>query len=78
MTGRVIVISGTLTKKRSVFVKMIRQNGGRVSNSVTKGTSYLLLGPDKKGGCKHRQALSYGVPVISESQFFQILQGGIQ
>ncbi len=78
MTGQTIVISGTLTKKRSVFVKMIRQNGGRVSNSVTKNTSYLLLRPDKKGGGKHRKALAYGIPIVSENQFLQIIQGGTQ
>jgi len=78
MTGQTIVISGTLRKKRSEYEKMIRQNGGRVSKSITKNTSCLLLGPDKEGGGKHRKALAYGVPVITESEFYQILQGGIQ
>lgn len=77
MAGQVIVISGTLTQKRSVFTKMIVQNGGRVSNSITKNTSYLLLGPDKQNGGKHRKALDYGIPVITENQFLQILQGGM-
>ncbi|WP_054692493.1 BRCT domain-containing protein [Syntrophomonas palmitatica] len=77
LDGQVIVISGTLLKKRSVVVATIHNNGGLVSNSINKKTAYLLLGPDKRNGGKHRKAIKYGIPVISENDFEKILKGRV-
>jgi DNA ligase (NAD+) len=44
----------------------IESHGGKVTDSVSKKTSYLVLGENP--GSKHDKALSLGVPVIGEAE----------
>jgi len=76
LTGKTFVITGTLSMKRSDVEKLIRDNGGKTTGSVSKNTDYVILGPDKTGTNKHKKALSLGIPIISENEFRKILRAG--
>lgn len=75
LAGKTIVITGTLSMKRSEVENLIRANGGKPSGSVSKNTDFVILGPDKSGSAKHKKAMSLGVPIISEAEFQEILAG---
>lgn len=66
------VITGTLSQSRKHYETIIKNNGGNVSSSVTKKTSYLLAG--EEAGSKKEKALKLGVPILDETNFFNILK----
>ena len=64
LEGKTFVITGTLPgMKREEAAALIEENGGKVTNSVSKKTDFLLCGAD--AGSKLAKAQSLGVPVIS-------------
>jgi len=68
LKGLTFVITGTLrTLKRKEAEELIRLHGGDVVSSVSKNTSFLLTG--EKAGTKKDTAESFGVHIISESEF---------
>ena len=71
--GKTFVLTGTLpTYTRSDASALIEQNGGKVSSSVSKKTSYVLAGED--AGSKLTKAQSLGVTVITEEEFLSMIQ----
>ena len=67
------VLTGTLpTLSRNEATKLIEDNGGRVSSSVSKQTSYVLLG--EEAGSKLAKAEVLGIPTISESEFLDMIK----
>lgn len=52
--GKTFVITGTLENSRDYYVKLIEAQGGKVSNSVSKKTNYVLIGTD--AGSKEAKA----------------------
>jgi DNA ligase (NAD+) len=67
LSGLTFVVTGTLpTFSREEVKEFIELHGGKVIDSVSKKTSYLVLGENP--GSKHTKALSLGVPVISEGE----------
>lgn len=72
LQGLTFVITGTLpTLKREDVVTLIESNGGKVSSSVSKKTSYLIAG--EKAGSKLEKAVASGVRVITEQQFLEMI-----
>jgi DNA ligase (NAD+) len=72
LTGKTFVITGTLpTLSRDEAAGLIRANGGIVSGSVSKKTSYVLAGSDP--GSKFNKARQLGVGILSEKQFLDML-----
>ena len=68
LTGKVFVLTGTLqTMTREEAAAEIERLGGKVSGSVSKKTSYLVVGED--AGSKLDKATSLGVPVLNEADF---------
>ena len=64
LTGLTFCITGTLEgMSRSDAESLIESNGGKPVSSVSKKTSYLLMGAD--AGSKERKARELGVPIIS-------------
>lgn len=71
--GKTFVLTGTLpTMKRSEASKLIEENGGKTSSSVSKKTDYVLAGED--AGSKLTKAQSLGVTVISEEEFLNMIK----
>ncbi len=71
MAGKTFVITGTLSKPRDEFKRIIEENGGKVSGSVSKKTDYLLCGSD--AGSKLENAKTLGVSILDEDQFRRLL-----
>lgn len=67
LTGKKIVITGTLSQPRSVFEERIRALGGQVVGSVSSKTDYLLAGED--AGSKLEKARQLGIKILTESDF---------
>jgi DNA ligase (NAD+) len=65
-TGMTFVITGTLPVwSREEAKEFIESHGGKVTDSVSKKTSYLVLGENP--GSKLDKARSFGVPVLDEA-----------
>lgn len=71
--GISFVITGTLSETRDKFEKIIKNNGGKVSSSVSKNTKYLLAGENP--GSKVDKASALGVKIISEDEFNSLIVG---
>ena len=73
-SGKTFVLTGTLpTLTRSEASKIITDNGGKVSSSVSKKTDYVLAG--EEAGSKLDKANALGIAVISESDLFNLIKG---
>ena len=71
--GMTFVLTGTLpTMKRSEAGKIIEENGGKTSSSVSKKTTYVLAGED--AGSKLTKAQTLGINIISEQEFLDMLK----
>jgi DNA ligase (NAD+) len=71
LAGTTWVITGTLSKPRPYFEALIKQHAGKISGSVSKKTSYVLVGED--AGSKAQKAQELGVKTISEADFYALL-----
>jgi DNA ligase (NAD+) len=74
LEGRTLVLTGTLPDlSREQATKMIRRAGGKVVNSVSKKTDYLVAGDSP--GSKLAKAEELGVEVIDEGGLRKLLGG---
>ena len=72
-TGKKIVLTGSLQNyTRSQATKLIVENGGEVSSSVSKSVNLVLAGAE--AGSKLSKAHALGIDVITEEQFKQMLE----
>ena len=69
LEGKTFVITGALSKGRDEFKEEIEKRGGKVSGSVSKKTTYLLMGDDANGTSKHTKAVGLGVTILSEDDY---------
>lgn len=71
--GLTFVLTGTLpTMTRDEASALIKQNGGKVSGSVSKKTSYVVAGDE--AGSKLTKARELGVSVITEEQLVDMIK----
>lgn len=68
--GLSFVITGTLSKSRSFYEELIKNNGGKLSSSVSKKTNFLLCGTE--AGSKLEKAKELAVKIISEDDFLRM------
>ena len=69
--GKTFVLTGTLpTLKREEATAKIESLGGKVSNSVSKKTDYVLAG--EEAGSKLDKAQKLGVKIIGEVEFLRM------
>ncbi|NUN65488.1 NAD-dependent DNA ligase LigA [Pseudanabaena biceps] len=77
IAGQIFVVTGTLpTLKRDQAKDLIKAAGGKVTDSVSKKTHYLVVGED--AGSKLDKATSLGVKCISEEELLQLLESNPQ
>ena len=71
-SGLTFVLTGTLQNyTRESATDLIEKNGGKVSSSVSKKTSYVLAGSE--AGSKLTKAQNLGVKIISEEEFEKLI-----
>jgi DNA ligase (NAD+) len=73
LVGKTFVITGTLpTMKRDEAKDLIQKAGGKVTNSVSAKTNYVVVGED--AGSKLEKAQSFGIQQLSESELREMLE----
>jgi DNA ligase (NAD+) len=72
LLGKTFVLTGTLPNlTRDQAAQMIEEQGGKVSGSVSKKTSYVVAG--EEAGSKLAKAEELGVPILDEAGLHQLL-----
>lgn len=72
--GKTFVLTGSLEGfTRAQASNIIERFGGKISNSVSKKTDYVIAG--EEAGSKLTKAQNLGVTVLSEEQFKKIIGG---
>ena len=73
MTGKTFVITGTLENfTRQQAEQAVRQMGGKTSSSVSRKIDFVLAG--KNPGSKLDKALQFGIKIIKEEDFTEMLK----
>ncbi len=71
--GMTFVLTGALSKfTREGAAAKIEQFGGKAAGSVSKKTTYVVVG--ENAGSKERKARELGIPVLSEEDFLSMIQ----
>ena len=71
--GMTFVLTGALTKfTRDQATEQIERYGGKASGSVSKKTTYVVVG--ENAGSKERKARELGIPILSEDDFLAMIQ----
>lgn len=71
--GKTFVLTGALRKfTREEATEKIEQFGGKAAGSVSKKTSYVVVG--ENAGSKERKAQELGIPILSEDEFLEMIQ----
>lgn len=74
LKGETFVVSGVFQRvSRTELKKLIEDNGGKVSSSISSKTSFLVAG-DKMGPSKREKAENLKIPILSEDAFLTILK----
>ncbi len=71
LDGKTFVITGTVThyKNRRELKELIEKYGGKVRDSVTSNTDYLINNDTMSSSSKNKAAKQLKVPIISEEDF---------
>ena len=71
--GKTFVLTGALSKfTREEAAEKIELFGGKAAGSVSKKTSYVVVG--ENAGSKERKARELGIPILSEDDFLAMIQ----
>jgi DNA ligase (NAD+) len=71
--GKTFVLTGALSKfTRDEASEKIELLGGKVSGSVSKKTSFVVVG--ENAGSKERKARELGITILSEDDFLEMIQ----
>lgn len=71
--GKTFVLTGSLENlSRLEAAKLIKERGGKVTDSVSKKTDFVLVGSDP--GSKYEKALKLNIRVLSEQEFMQLVE----
>ena len=73
LVGMGCVLTGTLSRPRSEYAKLIEEAGGIVQSAVTSKTRYLIAG-ENTGATKTEKARKLGTEVINEQQLLDLLR----
>ena len=75
LSGKTFVITGSLNhyKNRDELVGVIESLGGKISGSVSSKTSFLINNDTESNSSKNRKAKELGIPIISESNFLNMI-----
>jgi len=72
LNGVSVVITGELSVNRKEFEKLVKKNGGIVSSSPGKETSYLICNEEDSSSSKYLKAKKLNVKIIKEDEFLNL------
>lgn len=74
LLGKTIVITGKLTlfKNREELKNVIIQHGGKVSDSISNRTSFLINNDITSNSAKNKAAKVHNIPIITEAEFMSL------
>jgi len=73
LKGMTVVLTGTLTSlSREQAMELVEANGGKVTSSVSRKTSFVVAGTD--AGTKLQKAQELGVKVIDEAELLRMVK----
>lgn len=74
LTGKTFVITGSVSKfkNRNEVKKYIENHGGKVTDSVTSKTSYLVNNDIESNSSKNMKAKKLNIPIITENKLLEI------
>lgn len=71
--GLTFVFTGALQRfTREEAESLVRELGGKAAGSVSRQTSYVVVG--ESPGSKYQKALQLGVPVLTEEEFLKMVE----
>jgi len=74
LKGKAIVISGVFTQfSRDEIKHLVEQHGGKNVSSISSKTDYVVAG-DNMGPAKLEKAVSLKIPILSETDFIELIQ----
>ena len=74
LEGKSIVISGVFAHhSRDEYKRIIEENGGKNVGSISGKTSFILAG-DNMGPAKLQKAEKFGVPIVDEDTFLEMIK----
>jgi DNA ligase (NAD+) len=74
-TGKTVVFTGALQSfTREEAKRLVEEQGGRVTNSVSRSVDYVIVGENP--GSKYRKALEYKIRIMNEKEFIEKLKEG--
>ncbi|WP_299386406.1 NAD-dependent DNA ligase LigA [uncultured Lacinutrix sp.] len=74
LEGKAFVVSGVFTQvSRTELKKLIEDNGGKNVSSISSKTDFVVAG-DKMGPSKKEKAEKLNVPLLSETEFLDMLK----
>ena len=74
LKGQTFVVSGVFeTISRNELKKLIEDNGGKVSSSISSKTTYVVAG-DKMGPSKRTKADNLNIQILTELEFLNVLK----
>ena len=76
----IFVITGSVEhfKNRDELKALIEEKGGKVTNSVTSKTNYLINNDNLSNSSKNKKAKELGIEIITEEQFLQRLNSSFE
>lgn len=72
LQGKGFVVSGVFSIPRDEMKALIEQNGGKILSSISKNTSFVVAG-EKMGPEKRKKAENLGIPILSEEDFYSMI-----
>ena len=74
LEGKALVFTGELAQMtREQAKEAVVQQGGRISDSVSRNTDFLVVG-SRPGGTKTESANKYGTRILNESEFLNLVR----
>jgi DNA ligase (NAD+) len=79
LEGKIFVVTGKLHsfKNRTLLKETIEKCGGKVTDSVTSKTNFLINNDKNSGSSKNLKAKELNVPIISEEEFLKMIDKSI-
>ena len=73
LTGQTFVVTGTLNSlSRDQAKTAIRALGGKITESVSKQTDYVVVGGEP--GSKYAKAQKLGIKILDEAKFLSLIK----